>query len=246
MNNQQKSIVKASFYVSPSLEETRLLSESACYLPICVGQSCHEGEKLRATLELIEKKFASCTIVLADTLERYNTEEFFSGNYEAAYNKSLRYGNDWIEKNHRYYSTCSIPYKISRWDEWINHSLYMECKTAFDSVYETNPILKNAVDESIHEFILRLKNRNKEKEESYFNMRCTHSLNYLKEECAVMLLFAQARLGYEVYTAARSPVMSATYDLFIKSSYPLQLKQLVLRFKRTELLESAIEEQISL
>ena len=47
------------------------LKQSACILPISVGQQYHEGDKFAATIELINVTFGECTIVIADTLGRH-------------------------------------------------------------------------------------------------------------------------------------------------------------------------------
>lgn len=232
MNNQQKSIVKASFYASPSVRETEFLANSACYLLISVGQKYHEGEKLAATIDLVSRRFEQCTILVADTLQRYNQDEFFRGDYETACRNSLRYGDEWLARNEPIYSKLSIPYKISRWDEWINTASYFRSRAEFENIYEKNAALRNSLNESIDEFITRLKKRATKKEEDYFSMRYAYCLSYLKEECTTMLLWARAGLGYEIYPTKRNAAMSTTYELLIKPHYPLQLAQLALRFKR--------------
>ena len=69
INLPQNTLVKVTFRCSE--QDKADMVDSDCILHISVGQEYHEGEKLIATMDLINETFRSCTIMLCDTLQRH-------------------------------------------------------------------------------------------------------------------------------------------------------------------------------
>ena len=49
----------------------RGFKDSKCLLTISVGQSTHEGELFSTTMDLINNSFASCVLLVDDSLQRH-------------------------------------------------------------------------------------------------------------------------------------------------------------------------------
>ena len=57
-------------------------------------------------------------------------------------------------------------------------------------------------------------------------------LQYLKEECSVMCLWAMEKYDFEVYPSGRNRSMEATHKRLIKPANPNLLKIVGIRFKK--------------
>ncbi len=101
MKGPKNGILKASIKDTP-LEYRKFFHKSSCMLLISVGQIYHEGEKLSLVIDLINNKFKTCTIMLCDTLQRYNLMEDY--NEKEAYQLTLRQGAEWLNINELLFS----------------------------------------------------------------------------------------------------------------------------------------------
>lgn len=226
MKGPKNGVLKASIQETP-IESRKRFHSSSCMLLISVGQPYHEQEKLSATIDLVSGKFKSCTIMVCDTLQKYNLMEHL--NAEDAYKISLQKGAEWIERNHHIFSKLGIPYNIIRWDDIIKDVNYKSKLNNIENLYNTNLSYKDAFKKTIDEYVVRVTRRC---ETLNHEQRYENSLNYLKEECAGMLIWADYEFNFEVYPTKRAKVMTATYDLLIKPLYEEILVPVALRFKR--------------
>jgi hypothetical protein len=233
MTNSENKIfvVKASFRACP-VDERKQFCKASCIMPISVGQKVHEGDKFIATLKLINAYFKTCTLLIDDTIQRFTLQIAEpSLTIDEAYKKSLQLGNSWLERNKHIYEQLTIPYDIRRWDDWRLHPEYPVFYDKIEKIYATDLAYQQAIHSSIEEFTARYLprlNENNVDRGSAFN-RC---LNYMKEECAVMCLWAENKYDFEVYPAGRNSAMTATYEKLIKPIYPNLLHSVALRFKK--------------
>ncbi len=154
------------------------LQESSCLIPISMNQPLQNGEKLQATIQLINNTFANCTIVIADSLYRHTSSQ----------DNALAMGNTWLDKNLDTLNSITIPKTINRWDHYLQQSSFEKFITLVNDLFETNPSFHKTVYYSVKHFINRQANRipansSLEHNEDLYNK----SLAYLKEECAVWL-----------------------------------------------------------
>ena len=66
MSLPYKSKVKAVFKCSEEFKSK--FAHSNCLLTISVGQATHEEELFAVTMDLVNKSFASCTLLINDSL----------------------------------------------------------------------------------------------------------------------------------------------------------------------------------
>ncbi len=167
------------------------LRQSACILPISVGQQYHEGDKFAATIELINVTFGECTIVIADTLGRHTAlRESTEETNEEVQQKLRKKGDEWIERNNETLKKITIQLKIVRWDEYLQHSKYQTKKEQLDSLYRDDEPFKKAVEGSIEKFLRRYK-QHQDATKHDTDKAFADSLEYVKEECAVLLLWPE-------------------------------------------------------
>ena len=101
---------------------------SKCLLTISVGQEVHEGEKFFATVDLINSSFKEVIILIDDTLQRHTMKIHSPLSIDQLYKISFEAGDQWLERNYKYYNHFAIPYKIIRWDHWLNHFFFLSIR----------------------------------------------------------------------------------------------------------------------
>lgn len=242
MKGPKNGIVKASFSFCPT-NDRKKFPQSHAMLLVSVGQPYHENEKLLATIKLVNRSFSKCTVVVADTLQRYNLlPEVTSA--EEAYKLSKNHGDAWLKRNQFSLSQLTIPHNFIRWDEWLAHPDYKTQSNCIDKLLESNPLFKEAIIDSIGEYLERIQKRDKGQ-----IIDCTaiytNCLEYLKEECAVMCLWPEAGYHFEVYPRKRNAAMATIYDLLIKPLHPNLLISVNLRFKRYSQQHSEVDDIIN-
>ena len=67
---QKQKVIKCSF-LSCEIADRKKFINSSCILPVSVGKKFHEAEKFEATLQLINRTFKHCSIMIDDTIQRY-------------------------------------------------------------------------------------------------------------------------------------------------------------------------------
>lgn len=224
--------LKASYKDCP-VAFRKSFSNSQCLMPISIGQSVHENEKLKATLELVNRTFQSCTVLVDDTIQRHTMKIFENDKGKSIddfYIMSHNAGTEWLKRNEKILSSMSIPCKIIRWDNWLYHKDFKSKLILIEDLYISNADYKNAIDLTIIEYILRNVKNGK-----IFNheMAAKTCFNYLKEECAVMTLWVDGGYNFEVYPYGRNKAMAATYKYLIEPIYPELLKSVAIRFKKS-------------
>ncbi len=228
----KNEIVKATFMKAREINRNEL-KNSCVMLLISVGNPYYEGEKLQATLKLINSSFNKCVLTLGDSLQRHNILAEKNISLEEARNIANHFGDEWLVRNEKYYRQLKINYEIVRWDKWLFDPDFSSSMLQINNLYNENVEYKATFDASISEYIKRIISRSPElNSKSIIKQYSAMCLNYLKEECAVMLLWANEFHPYTVYPSLLSPAMIKTRELLISPIYNEILKPLSLRFKR--------------
>ncbi len=229
--------VRASF-TGCSIEERKRFYSSHCIMPVSVGLGLKvcEGSKFLGTLKLINTSFRSFTILLDDSIQRYNMRILSDLSDEALYNQAIREGDLWLQRNKHMIDLTTIPHNIIRWDDWANHPDYLAQNKIVEALYQSDECYRAAFEDTIEEFLNRFKKniegdaaKIEKFDDEYAYQSC---LLYLKEECSVMCLWAQALYDFEVYPTGRNKAMMATYEKIIKPNFPDYLKSVSLHFRK--------------
>jgi len=73
-----------------------------------VGQATHEEELFAITLDLVNKSFASCTLLVDDSLQRHNMAINTTKDANFFYEIAVKEGDLWLERNRKYYDGLTI------------------------------------------------------------------------------------------------------------------------------------------
>ena len=205
---------------------------NSCMLTVSVGQLVHEGQKFQATLDLINRNFSQCTIGVCDTLQRHSLAILANVESDNLYAISKQAGDQWINRN---IGDCDqilkIPYKLKRWDEWLQSPNYSIFRKKIDLLYQEDKVFKGIVDNLALEFSDRLEKRG-------YNVDSVRAIQlsaeYILEECAAMCLWYEEKYSVEVYPAVRNAAIEYGFSIIMQNH---QYGKLVLpagvKFKKT-------------
>lgn len=230
VNSNSTESFRASYRSIPMEKEK--FKKSSCLLTISVGQEVHEGEKFKATIDLVNNTFNECVMLVDDTLQRHTLRlnEPSLGD-EEAYNLSLIEGDIWLQRNAKHYNMFNIPFSFKRWDNWLFHKDFNEKLKIIENEINNNICYKYSFDNTIIQFLNRYNKRleNINHDENFGYNLC---MQYLKEECSIMLLWVNDGYNYEVYPSRRNEAMKATHDIFIKPYVNGILESVSLKFHK--------------
>ncbi|MDR3478597.1 MAG: tRNA-dependent cyclodipeptide synthase [Gammaproteobacteria bacterium] len=194
---------------------------------ISIGQSYHESKYLSATINLINKaNFNSCTIALADVLQRHNYS--LTHPQDVALQIAIENGHTWRDRNSNILNMLNTKNEIVSWDTWLKHPLYPSFRKEIDDTYYTNPCYKNAVNNTADIFLSRFSKRESNIKQNFDQSLC---LEYIKEECAIIMpLWAHLDYDFIIYPKPMTSAMENTHEIFLKEK-PHQMHWLSLHFK---------------
>lgn len=228
---------KARFsYVPP--EERGYLKARTCEVVISVGQPYHEGNKFRATLREVNKQFKKCTIIVSDTLQRYTLaiQDGLTKTPDDFYELSLNLGTEWIERNqHIIDEELKIPHQIVRWELFSKNSLFKDDHKKVKELYNTNSDYKAVIDDVAKDFLKR-----NSKIDTEYAKNFAYSVEYLLEECAIVLQWKEFGCDYEVYPTV-SKVFFATFKFL---NVPKEKKEIQIGIKFDEITEKSFNKKI--
>jgi hypothetical protein len=143
---------------------------------------------------------------------------------------ALKEGDDWLRRNHIFYSCFTIPYRIIRWDHWLNHQAYKKQYEIIYNRYLSDQDYRQSFDLTIKDFLARFMLR-RQKNDFSSEQRYALCLEYLLEECTALCLWVEEEINFEVYPSRRNAAMSATHSLFVRHQYPDLLLPVAIKFK---------------
>jgi tRNA-dependent cyclodipeptide synthase len=213
----------------------KVFPNSTAILAISIGQKYHEAEKFEATIKLMNRSnFQKCVIMLGDTLQRHNLLIDDFDDEKAAHIQASKLGDEWIERNKLIYSKLQTSYEIIRWDAWLMHPLYKECREKVNELYRTDNLFKIECLKTATQFMERYQKR-MQLQQKQINMERALELclEYLLEECAIIMpLWARYSYNFLIYPSMPDGML-ATYNALVKPYYPSNiLHWLSFRFKR--------------
>ncbi len=224
--------LKASFAGAKAFRHH--FSRATAQLTISIGQAVHEGERLAATLALINRSFASCKVMIDDSIQWYtlaiNAPEQSSS---LLLQNAIAAGDHYLNTTSALFqSSLTIPYEIVRWKDWHGLPSWQTAVALMHQDYEENTLLRSEIQKNITTFLDRYEKRGTDK--TYDRSRAWRlCLHYLLEECAVMRTFwVELGCHYEVYPSGRNEAMRATYEHYIQPYHPHLLTSIALRFHR--------------
>lgn len=164
-----------------------------CIFCISVGQKYHENNKLDASIDIINKTFSFCYILLADTLQRHTISY---SEPQISEHIALKKGDEWLERNNEIIKKFIISYQIIRWDFFRSHKNFDFYESKIKESYLYKNLFNNIVNDTCFNFYKIYTKHNKFIEYEKFKQT---SINYILEECAVINLFTELNSEYMIY-----------------------------------------------
>ncbi|HEX4044376.1 MAG TPA: hypothetical protein VHZ76_01755 [Gammaproteobacteria bacterium] len=208
-----------------------------CMFLVSVGTQPFESASLSAQLEVL-KKFKTCTILVGDTLQKYNIFLDYSINAEISMEQAEKIawqrGTEWVERYKTEFDTQLVEYSIQRWDEWKENIGFVKALSDVKNLLLKDKSYQEAMSQSIAEYRERY---HKKVGDALFNM-VKHKFDdacqqYLIEECAVMLLIARCSYcRYALYPAKQTAILAINDAMLIRPYYPSSMIWLPIRLRK--------------
>lgn len=233
--------IKASFKGGYGVDRGQFRNK-VCFLPISVGMLNHEDGKFQATLDLIDKNFEKCVIQIDDTVQRHTLRIKEQIADEEAFLKTKVLGDEWLNRNLQKIETLNIDYEVIRWFRWTEDDAYLNFLKKIKNTYSKDVLYRKTIDLNVEDFLMRRATRYKDND--YLSKEAyALCLDYLQEECAVMLMWAETGYDIELYPTGRNQAMQMTYETMIEPYFPNILKSVELRFKKYGNLNPTMQNQ---
>ncbi|HXH54866.1 MAG TPA: hypothetical protein VNK03_03880 [Gammaproteobacteria bacterium] len=220
--------IKPVFKVQHSIDKA-IFRKSRCLLTISVGQEAHEGDKFGATIDLVNTAFASCILLVDDSLQRHSMALNKAEGADFFHPASIAAGDNWLTRNKPYYQKLENLEQIIRWDRWLKHPLYLEKHAHIKTLHAKDKDYQQSFTETITTFLKRNHHLNtRDFDDENARRLC---LDYLIEECAALCLWPEANAHFEVYPSKRNLAMTQTHERFVLPQYPQLLHPVAIKFK---------------
>ena len=161
-------------------------------LQISVGRSNFEGDKFFAACEWCSNRFDKTTLIISDTLQRWN-HLINSTSEDEAFYISQQEGKEWFERNAKSIKNIDNA-SITFWEDWRQHPNFEGSHKRIINLYNTRIDFRNSVDLTIKRFA----DRNPEVSKNP-NMFYRNSLNFLLEEAAAFGVMNQVEDAVDIY-----------------------------------------------
>lgn len=212
-NNQSLSQTQAKATFLHQTQEKHKFNNSNALLLVSIGQMIYEGPKLSAVIKLVSENFLTCDIAVCDVLQRHTMQISDFSTQESIYEKSKLIGENWIDRNNESLKSLKIPGVIFRWEKYLLNQDFSVLKEQVIAAYKQNESFKQAMDDTIEEFIKRYQRRliviDKERA---FNC----CFNYLVEETTIiMLMLKDCEYHYIVHPGEMPKILHAAREKFV-------------------------------
>lgn len=204
------------------------LAGTSCLLAISVGRDYHEGARLAAAVDLINRRgFGACTVGIGDTLQRHNIAH---GDMVARHATAARAGREWLARNRDILDRIAVPTTIATWDEYIGDDRYAGLREQVDTAYRQDHGYRAAIEATIDIFLERVAARGEPVDRAAAADQCRRYI--LEEAPVIMPLWAQEGYDYILYPQRMTPAMAYTRALFVAPTRPNKAQWLPMKFKK--------------
>lgn len=198
-------------------EQKKRFSHSKCLFLISVGQHYHEGNKLEAALKCMNKHFKEIVLVLGDTIQRYTYAAYQNKTHAELLDFAESEGDKWLERNGNIIKeSLTKPYKLFRWERYLKHSKFSYYFSMIENAYQSGDAEYQVAFEKDAKDFLQRAGRG---ELSLSSNSISLCLQYLKEECTCMCLWAEENCEFLAYPYGINNVFRVTYKKFIEGPH---------------------------
>jgi tRNA-dependent cyclodipeptide synthase len=187
-------------------------------LMISVGQPYHEGRKLQAVVDWLNRntEIREVHVSVNDLLQRHNYMADGMSEREASA-AAVAEGTLWIERNADTLSGIKATASITRWAEWLGHPDFPPTSNALAAYADADALLEEALHADAH----TLADRRTKRGEAVpnYDRLVAHSHDYVGEELPVFAIQCRELPAAEVYPG--SNLTSAQYLVGKKLPEPI-------------------------
>jgi hypothetical protein len=118
----------------------------SCVLPISVGWDSHEDGFIESTLEMVDRKFNSCRIVVCDTLQVHtlkHTKSELAPKYLSYEEYAYDLGSEWIKRYSHLIERMNINVHLTRWGEYTAAPQYQDLKNEIQTLIKKQRMSSN-------------------------------------------------------------------------------------------------------
>jgi hypothetical protein len=219
-----------AYFADRNMTYKQGFKESTCILPISIWQSEREEDNLRATLELISRSFKACSLFMYDIVQRYSFAISHNKDEDAFFDFCKDEGYRWIHKNSDIIETSlTIPYQITRWNNWMKHHRYQYFHKKIISLYDEDTEYRASINAAIKLALDTMTRRGQ-----VFDMDKGTKLytKYIIEECTILCLWAMESLSFIVNIGSEATHIRMTREKIINHYYHDMLKPVSVRFRK--------------
>jgi tRNA-dependent cyclodipeptide synthase len=193
-------------------------------LMISVGKEYHEGKKLEAVVNWINRNpnIHEVHISVNDTLQRHNYEAAGMSKEQAARFAAAE-GSLWMVRNGDILDGIKAKKYFTRWDEWFGKTEFQATQRELLDHAKADPCFEEAMAKDAH----ALAERKTKRGEPVPSSLVTHSQDYIEEEMAVFAMQTATLPAAEVYPG--SNLLGASY-LLGKKGLPEAIRPLARRY----------------
>lgn len=215
-----------------SSQDSAEFSAQEALLLISIGREAHEGERFAATVALMADAFASTTISVYDSIQRFTLALDQSKDPEALRSVAADAGLFWHERNSEAIEQLTNLNQVIYWQDWLQHPLYQDTFFELLSEKQKRPSYDCVFAQSVQKYLDKYESRlvnpvfyDRKRSEAF-------CMEYIVEECAVFALWIKLGYKYEVYPGVHNDAINATRTIF-SEKYGCFLRPLTLRFRNT-------------
>lgn len=183
-----------SYKVNTLTKEWRGLH--AARLGVSLGQPYHEGAKFEALCEWTSKRFLETEVMIADTLQRWNTLAQGRTDGSRITAEWQAKGDAWLERNKAALDMLK-GLTVTRWDDYIHRDSFPEHLQTVHAAYQDDTAFRAKIDDAAQTYIERNQLRTD---------ALPFSRGYLFEECAVFLQMNADVPKADIYPGSFFPV----------------------------------------
>ena len=190
-------------------------------LNVSVGQEYHEGNKMDAMCDWLNRNFDKIVINVCDTLQRHNIEA--SGiEPDRAYRMAKANGDQWLERNKTYIGKIKHA-KIIRWHEWMRDPKWDHSTEMIGDLIHTDQNFCQLLDNVLSDFWEKRAPKNDSLKNKFF----IHSRRYILEETVCSVVASQLDV-VDVYPGTFLPL----FDYLKSQGIPTIENMTRINFKR--------------
>lgn len=212
---------------APEGEKSEFIGASSLFsVSMGVDKILMQGICLEKTIEIINRTFSKCDIVISDALQKFNLMTLYPElKEEKALAMAIAIGDGWLEKNQYLLAELSIPYNVFRWSDWLSLPTYQDKYSYVNNLFQKDKNFQTAVESSVKIYFDRKAKSKNDIQYIYLESHLAIAYNFVLEEAAVMLLWCDAEYDFELHPSKRSPALTYLHDIYYGFKKNRKLKQ---------------------